>query len=108
MSEYSTRRRGGAKVFSSPRAIYLKVPASPSKSDEPSCVRISAAAKSAGVSRQTVEYYILIGLITPIRLPGRPGRFFDRRLIRRIRLIRRMNDSGYTLRAIREIYMKGK
>ena len=65
-------------------------------------VRISKAAAAAVVSRQTVEYYILIGLVKPIRKER--GRFFDSKLIRRIRLIRQLNDKEYTLRAIRETF----
>ena len=68
-------------------------------------LRISGAAQAAGVSRQTVEYYIMIGLLTPLSLPGRGGRFFDSALVRRIRLIRRLNRSGYTLREIGRTYI---
>ena len=81
-------------------------------------MRISQAAEASGTSKQTIEYYIMLGLIDPIRPPGRagvprrqpgkPGRFFDAGLIRRIRLIRQLNRSGYTLRAIRETYFKGR
>ena len=71
-------------------------------------MRISQAAKAAGVSKQTVEYYIMIGLISPIRRAGERGRFFNDKLIRRIRLIRRLNESGYTLRSIRETYLSGR
>jgi len=65
-------------------------------------MKISQAAQAAGVSRQAVEYYILIGLLRPIRRNGR--RFFDAALVRRIRLIRKLNRSGYTLRGIRETF----
>lgn len=68
-------------------------------------LRISAAARAAGVSRQTVEYYLMIGLVIPLRLPDRMGRFFDNRLVNRVKLIRRLNRSGYTLRDIRQIYL---
>lgn len=68
-------------------------------------MRISAAAKAAGVNRQTVEYYILIGLIKPLRRAGKPGRYFSPPIVRRIRLIHDLNQTGYTLRAIREIYL---
>lgn len=71
-----------------------------------SLMRISAAATAAGVSRQTVEYYVMLGLIQPIRVRG--SRFFDDSLVRRIQLVRKLNDTGYTLRAIRETYLKGK
>lgn len=73
-----------------------------------SYLRISAAARAAGVSRQTVEYYIMVGLIQPIRPEGNKGRFFDETLVKRIKLIRRLNESGYTLRDIREVYLRKK
>jgi len=71
-------------------------------------LRISGAARAAGVSRQTIEYYIMIGLLTPVRAAGRGGRFFDQALIRRIRLIRRLNRSGYTLREIGQTYLHSR
>ncbi len=70
-----------------------------------SLVRISAAAEAADVSRQTIEYYLMLGLIEPVRVEGRHGRFFDDELIKRIRLIRQLNKTGYTLRDIRETYL---
>ncbi len=73
-----------------------------------SLMRISEAARASGVSKQTIEYYIMLGLIAPIRRTRQRGRFFDPALVRRIRLIRRLNESGYTLRAIRETYLRGK
>ncbi|MDP6046344.1 MAG: MerR family transcriptional regulator [Phycisphaerae bacterium] len=73
-----------------------------------SLVRISAAAEAAEVSKQTVEYYIMLGLLEPVRVEGRKGRFFDQELITRIRLIREMNKSGLTLRDIRETYLSNR
>ncbi|MCK4601640.1 MAG: MerR family transcriptional regulator [Phycisphaerae bacterium] len=78
------------------------------KATDPKLMRISAAAKAAGVSKQTVEYYIMLGLVSPLRRQGGGGRFFDAELVKRIRLIRRLNESGYTLRAIRETYLHGR
>lgn len=82
----------------------------PAKASQPPqrWFRIGQAAKDAGVSPQTVEYYILLGLIEPIRPEGKAGRWFDEELIRRVRLIRQLNESGYTLRAIRETYLRRK
>jgi DNA-binding transcriptional MerR regulator len=71
-------------------------------------MRISAAAEAAGVSRQTVEYYIMLGLVSPIRRSGQRGRLFDDEIVKRIRLIRRLNEEGYTLRDIRETYLRRK
>jgi len=78
------------------------------KPPEKPLMRISQAAREAGVSKHTLEYYIMVGLISPIRSPGKRGRFFDDKLIRRITLIRRLNQSGYTLRDIRETYLRDK
>jgi DNA-binding transcriptional MerR regulator len=69
-------------------------------------MRISQVARAAGVSAQTVEYYIMLGLIEPLRPPDRGGRFFDDQHVKRIRLIRKLNDSGYTLKDIREIHLR--
>ena len=70
-------------------------------------MKISQAAAAAGVTKQTVEYYILVGLLTPLRTPA-GGRAFDAAMVRRIRLIRKLNRSGYTLRSIRETYFRKK
>jgi len=80
----------------------------PEKPAPESLVRISAAAKAADVSKQTIEYYVMLGLIAPVRVKGSNGRFFDDELIKRIRLIRELNKSGYTLRDIRETYLTGR
>ena len=71
------------------------------KSQDAALVKISEAATAAGVSRQTVEYYIMLGMIKPLRLSRKPGRHFDAALVKRIVLIHRLNESGYTLRDIR-------
>jgi DNA-binding transcriptional MerR regulator len=69
-------------------------------------MKISQAARAAGVSVQTVEYYILLGLLKPIRQPGKRGRWFSGAHVKRIRLIRQLNASGYTLQALRETYLR--
>ena len=71
-------------------------------------MKISAAAEAAGVSVQTIEYYIMLGLIDPLRRPGKRGRLFGPEHVRRIRLIRQLNASGYSLQAIRETYLRDK
>lgn len=78
------------------------------KPSDKAFMRISAAAQAAGVSKQTIEYYIMLGLISPLRPPGKKGRYFDDALVKRISLIRRLNESGYTLRGIRETYLKNR
>ncbi|NLF32686.1 MAG: MerR family transcriptional regulator [Planctomycetes bacterium] len=74
----------------------------------PERLRISTVAERAGVSRQTVEYYILLGLITPARDPRTRRRIFTEDHVRRVVLIRQLNQSGYPLREIREIWLRDK
>jgi DNA-binding transcriptional MerR regulator len=71
-------------------------------------MRLAQAAAAAEVSKQTIEYDVALQLIRPIRLPGHFGRFFDDALVRRIRLIRRLNRTRMALRDIRDTYLKGK
>ncbi|OHB57627.1 MAG: hypothetical protein A2173_10385 [Planctomycetes bacterium RBG_13_44_8b] len=71
-------------------------------------VPIGAAAKKAGVSRQTLQYYIMIGLLEPIEITPSGRRLFDERSIERIKLIKNLNESGYPLRAIRELFLQGR
>ena len=54
-------------------------------------LKLGQAARAAGVSTQTLEYYIMLGLVTPINHPpGSRRRFFDADLVKRIRLIREL------------------
>lgn len=70
--------------------------------------RIGSAAKKAGVSRQTLQYYVMLGLVNPSSASPAGQRLFDRQAIERIKLVRKLNRSGYPLRAIREIFLSGK
>ena len=71
-------------------------------------MRIGAAASKAGISRQSLQYYVMVGLITPACKSASGQRLFNQESIKRIKLIRRLNRSGYTLRDIREIFLGGK
>lgn len=69
---------------------------------------VGAAAGKAGVSRQCLQYYLLVGLIRPTRVTPTGRRLFDEKSIERIRLIKRLNESGYPLRAIRDLFLQGR
>jgi DNA-binding transcriptional MerR regulator len=69
---------------------------------------IGAAAKKAGISRQSLQYYLMVGLLEPTQVTETGRRMFDQKAIERIKLIRKLNDSGYPLRAIRELFMEGR
>lgn len=69
---------------------------------------IGTAAKKAGISRQSLQYYIMVGLVEPTEVTATGRRLFDAKSIERIRLIKKLNQSGYPLRAIRELFLEGR
>jgi DNA-binding transcriptional MerR regulator len=69
-------------------------------------VSTGKAAKEAGVSGQSLQYYIMLGLLTPSQTTATGRRLFDSRAIDRIKLIKKLNGSGYPLRAIRELFLQ--
>ena len=69
---------------------------------------IGTAAKKAGISRQSLQYYLMVGLLEPTEVTPTGRRMFDEKVIERIKLIRKLNKSGYPLRAIRELFMEGR
>jgi len=71
-------------------------------------VPIGAAAKKAGISRQSLQYYLMVGLLKPTEITPTGRRLFDEKSVERIKLIKKLNDSGYPLRAIRELFLEGR
>ncbi len=69
---------------------------------------IGAAAKAAEISTQSLQYYIMVGLIKPTAVSDTNRRLFDDKTIQRIKLIKKMNKLGYPLRDIRETFLDGK
>lgn len=50
----------------------------------------------------------MVGLIEPTEVTTSGRRLFDNRSVERIRLIKKLNKSGYPLRAIRELFLEGR
>lgn len=71
-------------------------------------VPIGDAAKKAGISRQSLQYYIMLGLLEPTEVTPTGRRLFDEQTIKRIKLIKKLSDSGYPLRGIRELFLEGR
>ena len=71
-------------------------------------VTIGEAAKKAGISRQSLQYYIMMGLLKPTEVTPTGRRMFDNKAIERIRLVKKLNKTGYPLRAIRELFLEGR
>jgi DNA-binding transcriptional MerR regulator len=76
--------------------------------EERELVSIGQAAKKAGISRQSLQYYLMVGLLEPTKTTPTGRRLFDRKAIEQVRLIKKLNDSGYPLRAIRELFLEGR
>ena len=68
--------------------------------------RVGKAAEEAGVSKQTLQYYLMVGLVEPTERSLGGQQFFDEKAIDRIRLIKDLNESGYPLREIRQIFLR--
>lgn len=71
-------------------------------------IPIGPAAEKAGVSRQSLQYYLMIGLLEPTEVTPTGRRLFNEKAVERIKLIKKLNDSGYPLRAIRELFLQGR
>ncbi|MFC1760703.1 MerR family transcriptional regulator [Planctomycetota bacterium] len=77
-------------------------------SDTSDLIPIGEAAKKAGVSRQSLQYYLMVGLLEPTKVSDTGRRLFNHQAVERIKLIKRLNKSGYPLRAIRELFIEGR
>lgn len=50
----------------------------------------------------------MVGLLEPTEVTKSGRRLFDQKNIERIKLIKKLNETGYTLRAIRELFLEGR
>ena len=76
--------------------------------NEKKLISIGTAAKKAGISRQSLQYYLMIGLLEASQTSSTGRRLFDEASIEKIKLIKKLNKSGYSLRAIRELFLKNR
>ena len=77
-------------------------------SEKSKLLPIGKAAKKAGISRQSLQYYLMVGLLEPTEVTSSGRRLFDEKGVERIKLIKKLNNSGYPLRAIRELFLEGR
>ncbi len=76
--------------------------------DKQELLSIGKAAKKAGVSRQSLQYYLMVGLLEPTEVTGTGRRMFSAQAVETVKLIKRLNKSGYPLRAIRDLFFEGR
>jgi len=82
------------------------MPQTANKSDS-ALYRIGEAAEMAGVSRQVVSTYCMLGLLAEVARTSGGQRLFDHATVRRIQLIQDLKRR-YTLREIREIFIRDR
>jgi DNA-binding transcriptional MerR regulator len=78
------------------------------KHTEENLMRVSEIAKSAGVSTQTVHYYLREGLLTPPRKTSRNMAYYDPACIEEIRLIKELQAKRFLPLAVIKLVMKAK
>ena len=76
-------------------------------SENKKLMQIGITAKKAGISRQTLQYYLMVGLLEPTEVSETGRRLFNEKAVERIKLIKKLNQSGYPLRAIRDLFVQG-
>lgn len=69
-------------------------------------LKTAEAAQAGGVSRQTLQYYLMVGLVKATERTSAGHQLFDEKAIKRIQLVKQISDSGYPLREIREIFLQ--
>jgi DNA-binding transcriptional MerR regulator len=71
-------------------------------------MKIGEVCRLSGLSRQQVSSYCMYGLIREVERTPSGQRLFDEKVLKRLELIRELHDHGYTLREIREIFIRDK
>ena len=74
----------------------------------PRLYKTSEVAKRSGLSKQVIYNYLAMNLIKEKEKTPADRFLFDSNIFKRLELIRKLNQSGYTLRDIRDIFFKGR
>jgi len=69
-------------------------------------VKAGELARRTGLTRQALHTYVQMGLLRPAETTRGGQRLFDEAAAGRVDLIRKLCASGYTLRDIREIFIR--
>jgi DNA-binding transcriptional MerR regulator len=69
-------------------------------------LKIGELARRTGLTRQAIHQYVQLGLIRPAQHTRGGQRLFNEEAIRRIELVRKLLDSGYTLQSLRETFFR--
>lgn len=75
-------------------------------SSEKKLLKAGDLARLTGLTRQSLHQYVLLGLLEPVETTKGGQRLFTPEAEERIKLIRDLLASGYTLRDVRDIFFK--
>lgn len=70
--------------------------------------RVEDVVRQTGFSRQRIYRYRQMGLIRETHLTKRGQRLYNESVIEKLKLIVKLNNAGYPLRAIRELFLEGR
>lgn len=65
-------------------------------------------ARRTGLTRQSLHSYVQLGLLRPVSATKGGQRLYDESAEERIALIRKLSAQGYSLKDIREIFIKDR
>ena len=69
-------------------------------------LKTGEVAGRAGVSRQVIHIYTTMGLIKEERKTPAGHRLFSENVLKRVEIVRELVRTGYTLRDVKEIFLK--
>jgi len=75
---------------------------------ESKLLKTAEVLKQTGISHQVLYRYVTAGLIEPARETETGQRFFHPNVVPLIRLIQSCNQSGYTLRDLKDTFFQDK
>jgi len=76
--------------------------------DKGNYLKTAELIEKTGLTRQIIYEYINLGLIKEALRTPAGHRLFSEHAVTEARLIHKLSESGYTLRAIRETFIEGK
>lgn len=76
------------------------------RAPKPRLLKTGELIARSGLSRQVIYTYVTMGLIREADRTPAGHKLFHERTLTHIRLIRNLNEGGYTLRDIKEIFFR--
>ena len=74
----------------------------------PALMRVGEVARRSGLSREVVNSYAMFGLIREVERSPSGHRLFGPDVLQRLKMVGLLKRRGYTLRDIREIFLRDK